>query len=293
MTLHTSPSGISLPAMTVLGYRKNGSPIYNIAGGAPQPGEPTGAPTGEPVITIPVATVEPPTAAPAEPRFTAEDIQKARSEEKDKLYKRLQAQDEQIAKFTAELEAQRKAREDAQAEEDRKRQEAEAAARAKSEEDMSAKELLAQREQEWNNRFAEIERQRAEEQALFAKEQEFANLQQYIQRRVGEESNDIAPELLDYVSGNTPDEVEASIATAKAKTQAILESVQQAAIQQRAAMRGVSPTGYSTTGPMDTDPGHKSYSVDDLRNMSMAEYAKIRGQLGVGNASQNNRGLYS
>jgi hypothetical protein len=58
-------------------------------------------------------------------------------------------------------------------------------------------------------------------------------------------------------------------------------------------MRGVSPTGYSTTGPMDTDPGHKSYSLADLQSMPMSEYAKIRGQLGVGQAAQNQRGLYS
>ncbi|MDX3260686.1 hypothetical protein PV336_15815 [Streptomyces sp. MI02-2A] len=274
--------------MTLLGRRKNGSPIYNIAGGAPQPGEPT----GEPVITVPVTPTEP-QATPAEPRFTAADIEKARQEEKDKLYKRLQTVEDQNKQFLSEIEAQRKAREEAQAEEERKRKEAEATARAQQEADMSAKDLLAQKEQEWNSRFAEIERQRAEELALFQKEKEFNNLQSYIQRRVGEEAENIAPELLDYVSGNSPEEVEASIATAKAKTAAILESVQEAAVQQRAAMRGVSPTGYSTTGPMDTDPAQKSYSVSDLQNMSMADYAKIRGQLGVGNASQNNRGLYS
>jgi hypothetical protein len=44
---------------------------------------------------------------------------------------------------------------------------------------------------------------------------------------------------------------------------------------------------------MDTDPGHKSYSLTDLRDMPMSEYAKIRGQLGVGQAAQNQRGLYS
>jgi hypothetical protein len=289
MTLNTS--GISVPADAILGYRKDGRPIHPIAGGAPQPGE--GGDTGEPVVVVPAAVVEPPAPVPAEVRFTAEDIQKARSEEKDKLYKRLQAQEEQISKFTAELEAQRKVREDAQAEQARKQQEAAAEAKRKAEDEMSAKDLLSQKEQEWNSRFAEMERQREEERTLFAKEQEFNNLQSYIQRRVGEETNEIAPELLDFVGGNSPEEVETSIATVKAKTQAILESVQQAAIQQRASMRGVSPTGYSTTGPMDSDPGTKSYSLSDLRDMPMSEYAKIRGQLGVGNAAQNQRGLYS
>jgi hypothetical protein len=287
MSLHTR--GISLPAMTLLGRRKNGSPIYNIAGGAPQPGE-----GGEPVITIPAAVVETPApVTPAEPRFTAEDIQRARQEEKDKLYKRLESVESQNKKFLDEIEAQRKAREEAQADEARKQQEAAAQVKAQAEADMSAKDLLAQKEQEWTQRFTQFEQERAQERALFAKEQEFNALQTYIQRRVGEETENIAPELLDFVTGNSPDEVEASISTVKEKTQAILESVQQAAIQQRASMRGVSPTGYSTTGPMDTDPGHKSYSLQDLQAMPMSEYAKIRGQLGVGQAAQNQRGLYS
>jgi hypothetical protein len=251
------------------------------------------ASTGDPVITVPAAVVEPPAPVPAESRFTAEDIQKARQQEKDKLYQRLQAQEEQIKGFTAELEAQRKSREEAQAADERKAQEAAAEAKRRAEEEMSAKDLLAQKEQEWTSRFDQMERQREEERTLFAKEQEFNALQSYIQRRVGEETNEIAPELLDFVGGNSQEEVETSINTVKAKTQAILESVQQAAIQQRASMRGVSPTGYSTTGPMDTDPGTKSYSLTDLRDMPMSEYAKIRGQLGVGNVAQNQRGLYS
>jgi hypothetical protein len=282
MSLHTQ--GISVPASTVLGHRKDGRPIFPIAGGAPQPGE-----GGDPVIVVPAAVVEPPATPPAEPRFTVEDIQKARQEEKDKLYKRLQSVEEQNKTFLAEIEEQRKAREAAQAQESERQRQAQEAAKAKAEEDMSAKELLAVKEQEWNQRLQQFEKERL----LFQKEQEFNSLQSYIQRRVGEESENIAPELLDFVGGNTPEEVENSLNTVKAKTQAILESVQQAAIQQRASMRGVSPTGYSTTGPMDTDPGHKSYSLSDLQNMPMSEYAKIRGQLGVGQAAQNQRGLYS
>jgi hypothetical protein len=286
MSLHTQ--GISVPAQTVLGYRKDGRPIHPIAGGAPQPGE-----GGDPVIVVPAAVVEPPAVTPAEPRFTAEDIAKARQEEKDKLYGRISKIEEQNNKFLKEIEDQRKAREAAQADEEKRRKDAETQAKSLAEQDMSAKDLLAQKEQEWTSRFEQFEREREQERTLFAKEQEFNNLQTYIQKRVGEESENIAPELLDFVGGNSPDEVEASINTVKAKTQAILESVQQAAIQQRATMRGVSPTGYSTTGPMDTDPGHKSYSLQDLQAMPMSEYAKIRGQLGVGNAAQNQRGLYS
>jgi hypothetical protein len=44
---------------------------------------------------------------------------------------------------------------------------------------------------------------------------------------------------------------------------------------------------------MDSEPGHKSYSVSDLKDMPMSEYAKIRGQLGIGQSAGNQRGLYS
>lgn len=284
MSLHTS--GISLPALTVLGYRKNGSPIYNIAGGAPEPGEP-----GDPVITVPVVPAPP--APAAEPRFTAEDIQRARQEEKDKLYGKISKIEEQNTTFLQEIEQQRAERERLQAEAAEKQRLAAEAAKAKAEEEMSAKDLLAQRDQEWSARFAQIEQEREQERLLFAKEQEFNALQSYIQRRVAEERDSIAPELLDLVSGNSPEQVEESLNTLKGKTQAILESVQQAAIQQRSQMRGVSPTGYATTGPMDSDPGHKTYSLTDLRDMPMSEYAKIRGQLGVGQQAGNQRGLYS
>lgn len=285
MSLHTS--GISLPAMTVLGRRKNGAPIYNIAGGAPEPGEPG----SEPVFTIPAPAVEPP--APAEPRFTAADIERAREQEKNKLYARLQAAEEQARQFQSEFEAQRKEREDRVAAEAEAQRQAAEAQRLAAEAEMSAKDLLAQRDAEWNDRFARIEEERAQERELFAKEQAFATLQQYTQRRVAEERDNIAPELLDLVTGNTPEEIEASLANLKGKTEAILQSVQQAQIQARSQMRGVSPTGYSTTGPMDSEPGHKTLSLADIRNMPMDQWAQIRGSLGVGNAAQNNRGMYS
>jgi hypothetical protein len=287
MSLHTQ--GISLPAKTLLGHRRDGRPIFNIAGGAPQPGE-----GGEPVITVPNTTVEAPTPQPpAEPRFTAEDIARARQEEKDKLYNKISKIEEQNSTFLKEIEEQRQAREAAQTQEAEAQRLAQEAAKAKAEEDLSARDLLAVKEQEWSKRFEQIEQEREQERLLREKEAEFHNLQNYIQRRVGEESESIAPELIDLVSGDTPEQVEQSLATLKTKTQAILDSVQQAAVQQRAQMRGVSPTGYSTTGPMDSEPGHKSYSVSDLRDMPMSEYAKIRGQLGVGQAASNQRGLYS
>lgn len=279
MTLNTS-AGISLPAMTVLGHRKNGSPVYNIAGGSVP---------AEPVVVVPAPVVAPPAAA--EPRFTAEDIQKARMEEKDKLYGKIQTIEEQNKKFLAEIEEQRAAREATQAEAVQKATEKAAAVQAKAEDEMTAKQLLTVKEKEWQGRFDALEAEREKEKVLREKEGQFNALQNFIQRRVTEESANIAPELIDYVNGNTPDEVEASIKLAVDKTNAIMTALQEAAIQQRAGLRGTSPTGYSTTGPMDSIPGQKTYSLEELKNLPMSEYAAIRGQLGV-NTAQSQRGLY-
>lgn len=286
--LHTAEN-----SATVLGYRKDGRPIYRIAGAAPEPGE-TPPPAGD-SITVPVPN-EPaqPPQTPAERTFTEADIAKARQEEKDKLYKELNKFREQTQTFQSELETLRKEREAEQARIAAEQKAAEEAARKQREEEMSAKELLAQKEQEWTNRFTQLEQERQQERALLEKEKQFTELQAYAQQRVQAAiaENQVAPELADFVGGNTREEIDASLEFVKAKSEAIVQSVAQAQVQARAQMRGVSPTGYSTTGPMDTDPGHKTYTNEDLKNMSMQEYAKIRPSL-LGAASQGqNRGLY-
>jgi len=276
---------------TVLGRRSDGRPIYAIAGGSEAAPEAPAAPAAsEPVITIPVAPETPP--SPPEARFTAEDLNKARKEEKDKLYPRLSSAEE----------GWKKAQEDIaglQAAEQAKIEAAAAEARAQAEEDakkrweeQDAKTLIAETNAEWEKKFAALQEEQAQKDALLAKEREFLGLQNYAQRRVSEESANIAPELLDYIGGNNEAEIEQSITTAIAKTNAIVESIQAARQDQRAGMRGVSTAGYSTSGPMDTEPGQKSFTIEDLQNMSAAEYAKHRGSLLGATATQRDRGLF-
>lgn len=251
------------------------------------------APVGD-TITVPVTPVAPATPVP-DARFTAADIERVRKEEKDKLYSRLEATTKAQETLLAEVEALKGARQaevDAAAAQARK--EAEEAARKRWEES-EAKDLIANVQQEWESKFKDLQAEREQERLLFQKESEFAQLQNYVQKRVGEETaaGNIAPELVDLVSGNSPDEVEASLNILKAKTQAILESVQQAQVAARAQMRGVSSAGYAATGPMDTTSGTQTYSAADISGMSMSEYAKVRGSLlGAASAQQQNRGLY-
>jgi hypothetical protein len=274
------------------------------------PTAPPAAPPGEPATapaptqpetptqpTPPAETVtvkEPVTPAgqdSATARFTAEQLETARRQEKDKLYKRLENSADERKALLEELAQLRKEREDRAAAEAKQQAAAEDAAKAKREGDMSAKALLEQRTQEWETRFAEIQADR--EREALAKESEFNRLRAYTQERLAAERNNIAPELIDLVTGNSQEEIDASIGVLKNKTLAILESVQQAQTANRAQMRGVSTAGYTMQGPTDNDSGFRQLSADDIKNMSMSEYAKYREQLlGAASDSYRGRGLF-
>lgn len=261
----------------------------------PNPG--SGAPTN-PDGTVTVREANPPTPQQQQPAsggrsFTAADIEKARQEEKDKLYSRMTKGDERLQAMEAELKALREEREARQQEEAERQAAEEKAAKERAEADMSAKKLLEERSTEWERRFEEIQREREQERAALAKEAEYNALRAYIQERVNAERNTIAPELVDLVSGNTREEVDASIELLRAKTDQLFQSMQAAQQQARSQMRGVSTTGYTGNGPMDGDSGARQLSVDDIKNMPMSEFAKYRSQL-LGSAASNssNRGLF-
>jgi len=216
--------------------------------------------------------------------FTAEDIEKARQQERDKIYKDLQKESEQrqsLEERLAQFEAERKA---AQEEEEAKRQQEEEEAKRqqeeqerKSEEEMDVKELLKKKDEEWQQKFAELEAKRQQEQALLEKERQFNALQEHKSTRLMEEQDNIAPQFLDYIQGNSPEEIDQSIEQAKVKTQQILDQFQQAAQSQRQASRGVAPT--STPGPDADYSQNRTFSPAEIQNMSMAEYAQYRKQL--------------
>lgn len=243
-------------------------------------------------ITVTVPPVEQP---PAVKTFTAEDIERARAQEKDKVYGRLQewqTKFEEQGKTLETLKAEADAR--ARAAADEARREAEEAAR-KEWEEKGSKELLEKTQQEWENRFQQLEQERAQERAAFAKEQEFAALSAYAKDVVSAAlaNNEIAPELAEFVTGNTREEIGASLDFVKAKSAEIVNNVKAAQGQARAAMPGVSTAGYAVSGPMDTNPGTKTFSAADIQGMSMAEYAQYRAQLlPAASQAQQGRGLY-
>jgi hypothetical protein len=278
---------LSVAPGTVLGFRKNGRPILPIAGGS--------EPAPEPVIVVPAVTPPaPPANSAGDKTFTVADLERARKEEKDKLYNELHGTRENLKTLQDEVAKLTQEREAKAAAEQKARDDAEAAARKKFEEEASARELLEQYRQETEARIAQMEQERLQERAFLEKEKEFATIQAYITKRASEEVNKtIAPELIDLISGNTPEQIEASITTLQAKSQAIVESMRQAQLDLRSQQRGVSTAGYAATGPLDNNSGTRSFTAEEIRDMPMAEYAQYRAAL-MGSASQNqqNRGLF-
>jgi hypothetical protein len=220
--------------------------------------------------------------------YTGDDIAKAREQEKNKLYPQMEKMREELSALKA-AEAEREAKE-AERREQRRLREAEAADKKKREEEetLELRELLQKKEVEWQEKLEaeRLERERAF--ALLEREREYQEVTSYRSQRIEQERDNIVPELIDLVQGNSVDEIEQSINVLKDKSARILDSVSQAAQSSRKELQGASLTGLPASGPIDNNSDPRSYSPDDLSKMSMADYAKNRPKL-LGGAS-NNRG---
>ncbi len=249
-----------------------------------------GDPTADPnVVVLPPEFVEeangaggttPPAPAPNEnQRFTAEDLEKARQQEKDKLYPKIDRMSEQLEVFAQERAEQQRLQAEAQtrADEERKRLE---------EEELGFKELLTKKEDEWKStlntvqseweeKLNALKEERDAHAALLDKERRFQELTSYKNRRIQEEADNIMPELYDLVQGETEESIEAAISLVAAKTSAILEQVQQATAS-RPALRPVPSTGSAPSGPAENLQEQRTLTMDDIKKMDMSTYAANR-----------------
>jgi hypothetical protein len=241
----------------------------------------------ENVVDSPVPTVTETDDMPTIPQFTAEDLARVRAQEKEKLYPQVEKLKEELS-LLKQREQERDAKEAERAAQ-RKARETELAKKKKQEEEeeLSVKELLQVKEQEWQ---AQLEAERLEREKAFAlleQERRYQELSAYRQQRLEQERDNIIPELIDMISGNDENEIEQSISALKTKSAKIFDSVAQAGVQSRKEMVGARVT-VPASGPLDNDSEQRSYSPDNIRDMSLADYAKNRAKL-LGSAS-NNRG---
>ena len=245
--------------------------------------------TADPAFIAEVSV--PDTTIPA-PEYTADDLSKVREQEKNKLYPQMEKMREELASLkTAEVEREAK---EAERREQRRIREAEAADKKKREEEetLELRELLQKKESEWEEKLEAERREREKAFALLDREREFQELLQYRAQRIEQERDGIVPELLDLVQGNSVDEIEQSINTLKDKSARIMDSVAAVAQQSRKEMRGVTPTGLPASGPLDNDSDSRTFSPDNITEMSMADYAKNRNKLLGGASNTRGQGLF-
>jgi hypothetical protein len=114
----------------------------------------------------------PPAVAPEElERIRREAMEQARKEERDKLYAQLNKGDDRFKEMQAEVKRLQDAENARAKEAEKAAKQAEAARKAKEEAEMSAKELLAQREQTWQQKLDEIKAEQDARMAQIAEQQ--------------------------------------------------------------------------------------------------------------------------
>lgn len=241
--------------------------------------------------TSPVVVPAP--AVPAAPKFYTEEEyaaaqSAARAQEKEKLYPelketktRLQELESQLTSLSTAKEGALKAEADAKA----------AAERAKQEAELDAKTLLELRTNEFNARLTEEANARENAFALLNKEREFSALNTYKQNLIEAERVNIIPQLIDLVSGNNEAEVYASVESLKERSALIFQDATTALQNQNKGLRGVSVTA-PTSGPLDNNSGTRTFSPDDIKNMSMKDFEANRHLLMSSAAQGRTTGLF-
>ena len=222
--------------------------------------------------------------SPPPQTFTAEAIEAAREQEKSKLYP-------QIERMKGELETLQREKAERDAEQAQRDAEAAEEARRIAEQEMTARELIEAQRAEFSEQLAAERAEREHALALLDMERQYQELQAWKVQRVEAERENIMPELLDLVTGNSPEEIEASIQSLRDRTSRILDSAQQAMSSARRDMVGSRITA-PAAGPLDTQTGQRQFSPEEIRNMPLSEYQKYRDTLLGTGAASNGRGLF-
>jgi hypothetical protein len=203
--------------------------------------------------------------------FTAADLEAAREQEKSKLYNRI----ESMEKSFQQMEAERQAAIDAAAAAEAA---AEEARRAKELEEMDLRTRLETMEATTQQRFQQLEEERKMAEAMLEQERHLSALVQYRAEKLREYGPQIMPQLLDFVTGNSPEEIDAAIVAMVERTNSIVSDVQAVQNQNYTNMRGAAVTA-PTGSPQDVTPQQQTFTAEQIRAMSPQVYAQHQAQL--------------
>jgi hypothetical protein len=215
--------------------------------------------------------------------FTADDVEKIRQEERARfgtLTSQLDEREQELARLRQVEDERVKAEEKA-------RRDIEKAEKKKKEEEMELRDLIAQKDTEWEQKLADERQERERALALLEQERRHASLQNYLAQRMMEEGEFIAPELRQLVGGNTPEEVDARIKELQDISASILGNTQQYVAQVN-AQRPTAGVTAPPIGPADMTASTRTYTPDDLKALTPEEYADQRESL-LRAASQSRR----
>lgn len=206
-------------------------------------------------------------------RWTDEDIERVRREEKDKLYPRI----EELSNSMRQMQDERQAE---LAERQRLADEAAEAKRVAEEQEMGVRDLLTRKEQEWQQRITGVEQRYEQDRAVWERERHFQEVQDYKRNRIEQDQANILPELRGMVTGESIEAVDASIEMLKQTTEQIMANMAAATPVQTpfAPQRGASPTAPSV-GPLEQLPAYETLTPEDIRSMDMETYKRYRAQL--------------
>ena len=220
-------------------------------------------------VSQPTQYQQPPQQQPAA-RWTDDDVNDARRQEKEKLYPRIEEMQQQLKTLQEEREAER-------AERERLAQEAADAQRQKEEGELEVRDLLARKETEWQQQLTKLEQRYDTDRAVFEQERRLNELELYRRQRIEQEQEYILPELRDLVSGASIEAIDASVEAMKARSEQIFANMvaQQPAPYQP---RGAAPTS-PPVGPMEQMPSYESLTPEDIKGMDMETYKRYRNQL--------------
>lgn len=247
-------------------------PVQQIPGAQPVPGNMT--PTGLPISSTPqgvMVGVEPanplgaaamltapsapqvapialvqPGQTPTEPTYSQSQVEGMLSTQLQQLIERFGPVEQQSAAVQQQIAELRQAEVARQQAAQQAAQQQADAQRLQEEFTLDAKALLARREQEWGQRFAQLEGQIQQSNALAAKEAELRRLDEYRTNRLAQAAGAIHPDLLEYVGGNSEAEIDESIQKAITKSQTLVQDFAQAT--------GQVPPAFPQQQPMPGQP---------------------------------------